>query len=323
MPQPTARICFFGADPIGLPALNYLRSQALLAGVVSQPDRRQGRGKQLQPNPVSAWAADHSVPLLKPERPGREVELWLQDQGVDGALVMAYGHILKTRLLGVPRLGFLNLHASHLPAYRGASPIETAIACGETATAVTLMQIVRRMDAGPTADVEPVVIDEATTGASLRQAMASACVPLLMRCLPAWLSGTLTFTEQAEAEASYCRKLTKADGVLDFNQPARQLLRRIHGLYPWPGCTVRHGDHLLKVAGPCQTSRLESSAAPGTIVEAGAGGIRIACGAGSCLSIPQWQRPGGKLLPARAFLNGYALSPADRLQSVPMPPLLV
>ncbi|MDG2345096.1 MAG: methionyl-tRNA formyltransferase, partial [Opitutae bacterium] len=157
-------IVFFGSDAICLPVLNYLQHEAadecVLRAVVSQPDRRQGRGKKLQPNPVAAWAAENGVELLQPESPTRELAQWLATEQTAVSLVMTYGHFLQKALREAAPQGMWNFHGSLLPNYRGASPVETALASGDTETGVGLMQVVKEMDAGAVADVEVVHIGE-------------------------------------------------------------------------------------------------------------------------------------------------------------------
>ncbi|MEM8549362.1 MAG: methionyl-tRNA formyltransferase, partial [Verrucomicrobiota bacterium] len=258
------KIAFMGSDAIAVPVLRYLAEEARglceVAGVYSQPDRPKGRGKKLQPNPLAAAALELGLPLLQPEKPGEDDVAWLADNGVQLVFVMAYGHILKKQLLATPPLGFVNFHASILPKYRGASPVETAVACGEAETGVSLMRIIAKMDAGAVCDVERVPIEPLDTGASVREKLAAATVPLLARNLESLLAGTATFTEQDDAQATYCRKLEKADGQLDFAAPAQVLAARINGLFPWPGCFCDCGKERLKLK--------EAVALPGTMADA-------------------------------------------------------
>lgn len=236
------RLAFLGSDPIALPLLEWLaRDGAAIAQVVvffTQPDRATGRGQRIAPNAIKQWAIARGLPVLQPEKPTEDVRLQLASYAADMSLVMAYGHILREDFIATPRLGTLNLHTSLLPKYRGASPIQTAIASGETETGVTLMRMVRRLDAGPVADVERVAIAPLDTAVDVDAKLAAACVPLLARALPRLRDGTLTFVPQNDAEATFCRKLTKDDGVLDFAAPAVVLAARINGLFPWPACTI-------------------------------------------------------------------------------------
>ncbi len=301
-----------GSDAIAVPVLRYLATEAAdkveVAGVFSQPDRPKGRGKKLQPNPLAAAAQELGLSLLQPEKPGATEAEWLEAQGVRLVFVMAYGHILRKRLLAAPALGYVNFHASLLPKYRGASPVETAVACGEPETGVTLMRIVPKMDAGPVLDAESVAIEPLDTGASVREKLSAVTVPLLARNLDVLLSGQADFNEQDAGAATYCRKLEKADGQLDFSAPAHALAARINGLDPWPGCfcEVRQTRLKLRQALALGNAFSPEGAAPGTVIEAGREGVDVATGQG-VLRITELQRPGGKMLPARDFLSGFDL----------------
>lgn len=315
------RVLFMGSDPIALPLLDWLwmQSEPVLSCIVSQPDRPRGRGRKLQPNAISSWALERGVELLRPEKPDASFGGFLRDRQIDLVLVMAYGHILKQELLGVPPRGFVNFHASLLPRLRGASPIETAIATGETQTGVSLMRIVRRMDAGAVMDCERVAVALGETGATLRQKLAEACVPLLQRSLPKLLSGDATFVEQNECEATWCRKLQKDDGALDFSAPALELCNRINGLTPWPGCFIEFEGVRIKV----QSARAIASenARPGLVCGVDSSGLAIGTGDGM-LQIRELQRPGGRMLPAQAFVRGFEIRSGMRLESTEMPPLV-
>lgn len=315
-----------GSDAIAVPMLKYLAEEAShqvsVAGVFSQPDRPKGRGKHLQPNPLAAAAQELGLPLLQPEKPGAEEAEWLERHGVRLVFVMAYGHLLRKRLLAAPALGYVNFHASLLPKYRGASPVESAVASGEHETGVTLMRIVPKMDAGPVLDTEAVAVEPLDTGASVREKLAAATVPLLARNLATLLSGEADFKDQDESAATYCRKLEKADGQLDFSASASVLAARINGLDPWPGCFCDVGETRLKLRQALALGEAISlkSAAPGEIIDAGTDGVDIATGNG-VLRILQLQRPGGKMLPACDFLRGFDLPEGTRLTGGEMRPL--
>lgn len=332
-------VVFFGSDAIALPLLRWLHEQGgagkafVLCGVVSQPDRKSGRGQKLQPNPISAYALEAGVPLLRPEKPDAELEAWMSQQGVQLALVMAYGHLLKKTLLALPPLGFVNFHASLLPEYRGASPVESAVACGQAQTGVSLMRIIPKMDAGAVLATETVVIDhaKAETGADIRQKLAAACVPLIARTLDGLLSGAAQaqLVPQDEAAATYCRKLDKSDGQLDFSAPAAALAARINGLYPWPGCYLDYREERLKVAeayaetgGDTDRANDAGRAEPvGTILRADKSGLHIRCGNGSVLRICRLQKAGGKLLPVHEFISGTPLQVGEVVCGGQMQPL--
>jgi len=328
MPAPL-HLVFMGSDPIALPLLDWLAGEgsalARVAAVYTQPDRPAGRGQKVEAGPIKRWAEAHGVPVRQPARLGDDECGWLAGQNADLALVLAYGHILGEALLAAPRLGTLNLHASLLPKYRGASPIQTAVACGERETGVALMRLVKQLDAGPVADAERVAIGPLDTAAEVEPRLAAAAVPLLARALPRLARGELVFRDQDHAAASYCRRLVKDDGALDFAAPAPALAARINGLFPWPGCSVEINGVVVRlgladvVAGVGDPGHI--SAAPGTMVGADADGLLVATGDG-LLRLRRLQRPGGKLLSAAEFARGFPIAPGTALPSRPMPPLV-
>ncbi len=320
------RIVFMGSDSIAMPALLWLagrgRHLAGVVGVFIQPDRAAGRGQKIQPNAIKLWAQTHRLPVLQPEKLGAVERQQLADLKPDLSLVMAYGHILRQEVIDSPRLGTFNLHTSLLPAYRGASPIQTAICGGESETGVTLMRMVLRLDAGPVAAVERVKIGALDTARELEAKLGEACVPLLARCLPRIDGGAQGFTVQTEAEATFCRRLEKADGALDFQAPAKMLAGRINGLMPWPGCAVEINGQLVKLGladsvsltdyNPIEAGLVSGTDAEGLLVGTGQGILRLRL----------LQRPGGRMLPATEFLRGFPVAAGTRLESRPMPSLV-
>jgi methionyl-tRNA formyltransferase len=326
------RLVFLGSDAIALPLLNWLAREgggiAEVVGVFTQPDRPVGRGQKITANEIKTWALGRGLPVYQPERLTEEVRLQLTALAADVALVMAYGHILRDEFIATPRLGTLNLHTSLLPKYRGASPIQTAIACGERETGVSLMRIVRRLDAGPVADVERVAIALLDTALEVEAKLAAACVPLLARSLPRLRDGQLHFIEQDETAATFCRKLTKEDGALDFTAPAAVLAARINGLFPWPACTADIAGQPVKF-GLADVVGINAAHAPvdpkngrpGEVIGGDGEGLVVRTGEG-ILRVRRLQRPGGKMLPAGEFLRGHAVPLGTLLGSRPLQPLL-
>lgn len=316
------RLVFLGSDPIALPLLGWLagegRGVAEVVAVFTQPDRPVGRGQKVQANEIKAWAVARGLPVLQPEKLTPDVRAQLAAFGADVALVMAYGHILRDDFIGTPRLGTLNLHTSLLPKYRGASPIQTAIVRGERETGVSLMRIVRKLDAGPVADVERVTIAPLDTARDIDAKLGAACVPLLARALPKLAAGTLVFREQDEAAATPCRKLAKDDGAIDWAAPAAALAARINGLYPWPTCVAEINGQPIKLGLADVADVSGESAAPGTVLAPDAHGLRVAAGEG-VLRLRRLQRPGGRMLEAAEFLRGFSVAPGTVLASRPMP----
>jgi methionyl-tRNA formyltransferase len=318
------RIVFLGADAIALPLLEWLGGPgahvAHVVGVFTQPDRAVGRGQKVQPNAIKGWALARGLPVFQPEKLGEAERTQLASLAADAGLVMAYGHILRDDFIGVPRLGMLNLHTSVLPKYRGASPIQSAVASGERQTGVTLMRIVRRLDAGPVADVERVTIEPLDTAADVEAKLSLACVPLLARALPQLAEGSLTFQDQDDTAATYCRKLDKADGTLDFSATAAALAARVNGLYPWPACHVEIGGQLIK-PGLADAIAAPSGAVPGRVVGTDADGLLVGTGNG-VLRLRKLQRPGGRMLAASEFLRGFPIAVGTEIPSRPMPVLV-
>lgn len=319
------RIVFMGSDAIALPALNWLAGEgsrvAQVVAVFTQPDRAVGRGQKVQPNDIKLWAQARGLPVLQPQKFGAEELGQLVGFEPDLSLVMAYGHILKQGVIDAPRLGTLNLHTSVLPGYRGASPIQTAITCGETETGVTLMRMVFKLDAGPVADVERVTIEPLDTAAHVEAKLAQACVPLIARCLPAIAAGTQSFTDQDETAATFCRRLEKNDGLLDFQIPAAALAARINGLMPWPGCAVVINGQTVKLGLADALPSSVATSIPGDVLGNDSVGLLVATVEGT-LRLRLLQRPGGRMLPATEFLRGWPVTPGTRLPSQAMAPLV-
>jgi methionyl-tRNA formyltransferase len=318
------RLVFFGSDAIALPLLDRLAGEgsalAQVVAVFTQPDRPSGRGQKTEPNAIKRWALARNLPVFQPEKTDEAARTQLAALKADVGLVMAYGHLLRDDFIATPRLGLLNLHTSLLPKYRGASPIQTAIACGERETGITLMRIVRKLDAGPIVDAGRVPILARDTAADIEAKLAAACWPLLARALPKLYDETFALTPQDETQATYCRRLTKDDGALDFATPAAVLAARINGLFPWPGCAVEISGQPVKLG----LAGLEAATAPagaGTVLGADAESLRVAAAPG-VLRLLRLQRPGGKMLPAPEFLRGFSVAPGTVLASRPMAPLL-
>ena len=326
------RLAFLGSDSIALPLLDWLAptgsvpvgegsAAARLVAIYTQPDRPAGRGQKIEAGPIKRWAQARGLTVRQPEKITPDERAWLAALQPDVVLVMAYGHILGEDFIATPRLGSLNLHASLLPKYRGASPIQTAVACGERETGVTLMGIVRQLDAGPAADLERVIIDPLDTAHDVEAKLANACVPLVARALPRLARGELIFRDQDHGAATYCRRLVKEDGKLDFAAPATALAARINGLFPWPGCAVEISGVPVKlgladaVAGVGDPGY--KTATPGTVIGADAAGLLVSTGAG-ILRLRRLQRPGGKMLPAAEFLRGFPVMAKTQLPSQPM-----
>ncbi len=315
-----SRLIFMGSDAIALPALNAIRDGEFgdieIVSVYTQPDRARGRGKKVVPNEIKSWALEYGFEVRQPERMRRAQRLEIEADQPDAILVMAYGHILSQKLIDTPKCGIWNLHTSLLPKYRGASPIQCAIASGERETGVSLMRMVREMDAGPVLDIEKTDIDRLDTALDVEHRLSLACVPLLQRNLSQVLQGEARPQPQDGSEASYVRKLGKEDGKLDFDVPARSLAARINGLFPWPGTSFEFRSTTIKI-GSADFDEGRSSDCPGEILASESDDLVVACAEGSLL-LKRLQRPGGKMLPAMEFLRGFEMSSGEKIESFPM-----
>jgi methionyl-tRNA formyltransferase len=303
------RFVFMGSDAIALPMLNYLKEQKEYAlewrGIFTQPDRPTGRGQQISINPIKKWAIANQILVLQPQKiTDAEVE-WLKSNRIDLVLVMAYGHLLPKRFLAIPTKGIFNLHASLLPKYRGASPIEAAIIEGESFTGISLMEMVLKMDAGAVADQHVIPINVEETSLTLREKMAQGSAALIKKNLTDLMEKKLRLIPQSEGSVSYIRKLYKADGLLDFTIPACNLERKIRAFVEWPGTFFEFKNVRIIVK---QASAIDedSPKQPGTVLSADPAGLCIATGNG-ILKINKLQRAGGKTLTASDFLRGFPI----------------
>lgn len=312
-----------GSDAITLPTLKFLwseRERVRMAALYTQPDKARGRGKKIQANAVKTWALEQGIPVRQPERFGEGEIEELRRLKPEIMLVMAYGQLLPQAVLDTPPLGIYNLHTSLLPELRGASPIETAVASGMTESGVSLMRLIRKMDAGPVCDQERLAIAPLETGGGYREKLAQASPRLLNRNFDRLLDGSIELIPQSEETASYCRLLVKQDGQLDFKQPASALSYRINGLNPWPGCFAALEGTVLKFE---LSTWLDDSRShePGMVVGANSEGVLVGTGRG-LLQILALQKPGGKLLSADVFLRGYPIDPGFHFISQEMHPLV-
>ena len=313
------RLVLLGSDEIALPAFAAARAlpDTEVVAVYTQPDRPAGRGQEVRPNPVAAWARAEGLPLRQPERLGPEDAAQLAALGADLGVVMAYGQLLKSDFLAATRLGFVNFHGSLLPALRGATPVEGALALGLAETGVSLQQVVLKLDAGPLHASRSIRPQPGEARAALRARLGVVAGELAAAALPAVLAGTSVPVPQDEALVTYARRLNRADAPLDFRQPAAVLRQRVLALEGWPGSTFDHRAVTIKV-GAAQAEKGGPAGVPGQILAADRAGVRVACGQG-VLVLTHLQRPGGKMLPAGEFLAGFPLAVGEMLASAEMP----
>lgn len=303
------RVAFFGTPAFAVPTLERLvNSPHTVVGVITQPDKPRGRGQQVSEGPVKSLAVAMGLPVLQPPRLAREsFEAAFVPLYADIGVVAAYGKILPDWLLAAPRLGLINVHASLLPRYRGASPVHRAVINGDPETGVTIMRVVKELDAGAmiaSARV-PIGIDDTTT--IVESALAVRGAELLVSALDAIESGTARETPQDPALVTYAPKLTKAEGLVDWSLTSTTIHNLVRGLWPWPHAFTYLGPmrHILHRS---RLSTRETADAPGTIIHASATeGLHVACGGGTALELLDVQLEGKRVMSARDAMAARTL----------------
>jgi methionyl-tRNA formyltransferase len=309
-------VVFFGTPQFAVPSLEQLvASRHQVVGVVTQPDRPRGRGHKVTDAPVKAAALGHGLPVYQPARlrdPGVVETLagWAPDLGV----VAAYGKIIPDGVLNLPRLGMINVHASLLPKYRGAAPVQRAVIDGEAETGVTIMRMVSALDAGAMFAKAPRAIDPDETSDVIESDLAAIGARLLLRVIDDLIAGSAVEEPQDESLSTYAAKVTKDEGLVDWTRPAIEIHNRVRGLYPWPHAYT-YLDHERLILRRSQVQREQTSEPPGTIVDTSGGVLRVATGQGGCLGITDVQPEGRRAMNAGAYLAGHPLQPGARFLS--------
>jgi len=307
------RTVFMGTPEFALATLEGLIAAGLnLVGVYTQPDRPSGRGKQLTAPPVKQLAATHAIPVFQPLKLRLpEVVAQLQALAPDLIVVVAYGQILPKSVLDIPRYGCINVHASLLPKYRGAAPINQAIIDGETETGVTTMYMDVGLDTGDMLVKRTTPIDPFETAGELHDRLALLGREAMDETLKRLCAGTLAGEKQDDALSCYAPMLKKEQGLIDWSRSAPEVHNRVRGLDPWPGAYTLLAGEPLKL-GRTRPDAEPHAQPPGTVLGADREGVRVACGAGS-LNIGELQLPGRKRLAAADFLRGCSLPAGTRL----------
>ncbi len=308
-------VVFYGTPEFALPALTrLLDSPHRVAAVVTQPDRRRGRGQRLAPMPVKQVAAANGTPILQPDRPGSEAFVaTLSALAPDLAIVAAYGRMLPDAVLTVPRLGTINIHPSLLPKYRGAAPVQRAVIAGETSTGVSIMRLVREMDAGPVfaRRTRPIAADE--TSAAVETDLARMGAELLLEVIRDLEAGTAVEQPQDHSAATFAPRLSREDGDMDWRAPAAAIHNLVRGLHPWPhASSVLEGARYLIHRTAIASSARPQPRAPGTLVEASGDRLVVSTGDGGAVAILEIQPEGRRRLETRAFLAGHRWSAGQR-----------
>lgn len=316
MVSPPLRIAYFGTPEFAVPTLRRLiDSPHRVVAVVSQPDRPRGRGHQLAPTPAKTLALAHGVEVLQPERIRDEPFLErLAALAPDLGVVAAYGKLLPEALLRIPRLGLINVHASLLPRWRGAAPVHRAIIAGDEITGVTIMRVVKELDAGAMFAARPRPIGPDETSPQVESALAVMGADLLAEVVDLIGSGHAIETPQDEAKVTLAPKITKGEGTIDWTRPARDLHNLIRGLQPWPLVSARlEGERILLHAS--QPTDEVVDAVPGTITRAEGDVLAIAAGDCRALRLLSIQREGRRAMSAREFLAGRRLMPGMKFEA--------
>jgi methionyl-tRNA formyltransferase len=321
------RIIFCGTPEFALPSLRHLLAQSdfQVAGVVTQPDRPRGRGHATSSSPVKEAAVAARVPVYQPEKIKLEEAFeYFNRTAPDAVVIIAYGQIVPQRLIETPRLGWINLHGSLLPKYRGAAPIHRAIINGETRSGLTTMRIDAGLDTGPTLLKFETDIGPDETAPQLYARLSKAGAPLVVETLRGLDRGIIVPAPQHNSQASFAPPLKKEEGRIDWSLPAQQIYNRIRGLQPWPGAFTSFRGKNCAIWGRAASkpnllasfaaSPAAATPAPGEIFAAG-GNVSVACGEGTALQLEFVQLEGRKRITALEFANGARLARNDRFMS--------
>jgi methionyl-tRNA formyltransferase len=305
----TIRVLFMGTPEFAVPSLRALTEQAnaglAVAGVVTRPDKSVGRGRQMVYSPVKQFAVEREIPVYQPgplRRP--EAMTLLRDLATDLIVVAAFGQILPPEVLVLPLHGCLNVHASLLPRWRGASPINAAVLAGDAESGVTIMLMDAGLDTGPLLAQRATPIGADETAGDLSDRLAELGAELLGETVPRWLAGVLTPEPQDESCATMTRLLHKSDGKLDWQRSADELARQVRAYMPWPGAFTTWDGRSLKIQ---RAASIDSTGnlAPGTcFVPVGARSLAVACGQGA-LALEVIQLEGKRAMPVAEVLRGY------------------
>jgi methionyl-tRNA formyltransferase len=309
------RTIFFGSPDFAVPCLEALHEISEIAVVISQPDRPAGRGLAVRPPAVKKRALELGLEVWQPKKV-RTAEFAenLRSLDADVGVVVAYGRILPRAVLDAPRLGCVNVHASLLPRWRGAAPIQWSIVHGDQETGVTLMEVDERMDAGPILAVASTPIAPDENAATLSDRLSKMGAELLREQLPRYVAGDLTPQPQDDAAATMAPLLKKEHGRIDWNKPAREVHNQIRGMNPWPGAHTVLGERRIKVHRALASTLDPEGAVPGEVTALDPEGILVACSEGT-LEIQELQESGRKRVDARAFVSGRGVAVGDRFAS--------
>jgi methionyl-tRNA formyltransferase len=307
-------VVFCGTPPFAVPTLTTLVNSGFTVSlVVTQPDKPRGRGLEVVFSPVKQAALQFGLPVVQPEKikNNEQFRSQLSSLAPDAVIVVGYGRIIPQWMIDLPLLGNLNVHASLLPKYRGAAPIQWAIASGESVTGVTTMRIDAGLDTGDILLQKEIPILADDTAETLAPRLANVGATLMIETLHGLQAGTLTGRSQDHSKATLAPVLKKEDGLIDFQRTAVEIWNRLRGFQPWPGAYTRFRGKQLQIHAAKPLPSLSTST-PGELVAENDSFI-VGCGNKSALEVTELQLEGKKRMSARDFLHGYRLTPGERL----------
>jgi methionyl-tRNA formyltransferase len=315
--MPPLRILFFGSPEFAVPTLRELHEAGHeVVAVVTQPDKPRGRGQKLTPGPVKAFAEVHGLRVLQPARIKDEVLLAeIAALSPDLGVVAAYGKILPASLLAIPRLGLINVHASLLPRWRGASPVHRAVISGDDETGVSIMRVIQTLDAGGVFATARRPISPDETSADVEADLAALGARLILPVIDHLALGTAQEVPQDEALVTYAPRLVREDGTIDWTKSAASIHDQVRGLYPWPHAhTTFEGARLivLRTAAVPRAGEMIREAVPGQVLGIGREGIVVAAGNRQMITLLQVQAEGRRAVSGREFAAGARLQPGAR-----------
>jgi methionyl-tRNA formyltransferase len=309
------RIIYLGSGQFGIDCLNALeQSSHSLQFIVTQPPHPAGRGRKPSPTPAANWATTHSVPFVETDNVNTsEMLTRIADYKPDLIVVIAFGQKIGNELINLPPKGAINVHASLLPKYRGAAPINWAIINGETETGISIITLAEKMDAGKILGKSKTNIAPGETAGRLHDRLAQMAAPLLLKTIEQIDDGTAVYTDQDHSKVTLAPKLKKSDGFLDFNEPAESLAKKIRGLWPWPGASASYLSKKTNKSIRVNIAMAEvvktqnpSGLSPGTLDE----DLNLICGV-NALKIKKIKPAGSPLMDFKSFTNGRQTQPGD------------
>jgi len=307
------RAVFMGTPAFAVPSLAALAEVVDVTLVLCNPDRPAGRGRSMASPPVKEEAVRRGIPVFQPEKARHpDAVARIAAEAPDLVVVVAYGHILPKSILDIPRIGSINVHASLLPKYRGAAPINWAVARGESVTGITIMRMDEGMDTGPMLHVPEMPIGEEDTAETMFSKLSNLGAEALREALRKLREGTLDETPQDAALATYAPKLTKEHGRIDWSRPAGEVCNLVRGMTPWPSAFALHAGTTLKVLSSAVAGESGTAGEAGEVVALGRDGIAVACG-GGVLRLQVVQPEGGKAMDAWAYAQGRRVATGERL----------